>query len=438
MRASDTSRSRDALPDPARSHRIARARGARNRRNRDLRSARGRVRLPRRHRQPRRLHGPLHVRLPARACDVRRAGAAARFRLENPGPKQWAEVQFVAFERPRRIVEEGKSGRFLRNKFWTVWELSPEGKATRVELTFWTEPATRWDSFKEALGARSWVKRQNRTALARLQKAFEEPPKSRWRARPWPGSSRRLCPASATIRAGNGSRPRDRLPRPMGLRRVLLALACAATAASFSGCFLEEEKEEGEPLREGLAVSVGGIEYTVYITRELNPSLAGRPRLLAGRGGEAGLRPLRRLHPGVQPQRETRTTTSKTTRTRRPTTSWSWTRRATSTSRSRPRRRTSSTTTRRSRAGSVHPGGGQPRPARPDRRRDAAVPVPARGGREPAARARDPRRAAKRGASSSTSSRRRRPAGRPAPPALPSHRRRRSSPAAPPPRSSAS
>jgi hypothetical protein len=60
----------------------------------------------------------------------------------------------------------------------------------------------------------------------------------------------------------------------MGRRRVFLALACAATAATFSGCFLEEEKEEGEPLREGLAVSVGGIEYTVYITRELNPALA--------------------------------------------------------------------------------------------------------------------------------------------------------------------
>jgi hypothetical protein len=59
----------------------------------------------------------------------------------------------------------------------------------------------------------------------------------------------------------------------MGLRRVLLGLACAATAASFSGCFLEEDVEEGEALREGLAVRVGGIEYTVYITRELNPAL---------------------------------------------------------------------------------------------------------------------------------------------------------------------
>ena len=59
----------------------------------------------------------------------------------------------------------------------------------------------------------------------------------------------------------------------MGLRRLTLVLACAAIAGTFSGCFLEEDKEEGEARREGLAVKVGGIEYTVFITRELNPSL---------------------------------------------------------------------------------------------------------------------------------------------------------------------
>ena len=101
-------------------------------------------------------------------------GAAARFRLNNPGPKQWAEVQFSVFERPRRIVEEGHSGRFGRNKFWTVWEFIPEGRATRVELTFSSEPATRWDAFKEALGARRWVKGQNKVALGRLRRVFEE------------------------------------------------------------------------------------------------------------------------------------------------------------------------------------------------------------------------------------------------------------------------
>lgn len=102
-------------------------------------------------------------------------GAAARFRLENPGPKQWAEVQIAVFERPRRIVEEGRSGRFARNKFWTVWDLSPEGEATRVEMTFALETATRWDAFKESLGGRGWVKRQHKVALARLRKVFEEP-----------------------------------------------------------------------------------------------------------------------------------------------------------------------------------------------------------------------------------------------------------------------
>lgn len=60
----------------------------------------------------------------------------------------------------------------------------------------------------------------------------------------------------------------------MGLRRVLPVLVCAAMAAFLPGCFLEEEHEEGAALREGLDVRVGGIDYTVFITRELNPSLA--------------------------------------------------------------------------------------------------------------------------------------------------------------------
>lgn len=59
----------------------------------------------------------------------------------------------------------------------------------------------------------------------------------------------------------------------MGLRRLLPAVLCAAFAVSLSGCFLEPEEEEGAPHREGLAVRVGDIEYTVYITRELNPGL---------------------------------------------------------------------------------------------------------------------------------------------------------------------
>jgi hypothetical protein len=74
----------------------------------------------------------------------------------------------------------------------------------------------------------------------------------------------------------------------MGLSRFLLAVACLATAASLSGCFLEEEREEGEALREGLAVSVGGIEYTVYITRELNLALEDDRGYWKGEEAEPG------------------------------------------------------------------------------------------------------------------------------------------------------
>ena len=59
----------------------------------------------------------------------------------------------------------------------------------------------------------------------------------------------------------------------MGLRRLAPAFACLAASALLSGCFLKPDHEEGEALREGLDVRVGGIDYTVYITRELNLKL---------------------------------------------------------------------------------------------------------------------------------------------------------------------
>jgi hypothetical protein len=74
----------------------------------------------------------------------------------------------------------------------------------------------------------------------------------------------------------------------MGLRRLLPALVCAALAASLSGCFLEAEETEGEAHREGLAVRVGDIEYTVYITRELNPSLPDDRGYWQGEEAEPG------------------------------------------------------------------------------------------------------------------------------------------------------
>jgi hypothetical protein len=49
-------------------------------------------------------------------------------------------------------------------------------------------------------------------------------------------------------------------------------LACAAAALLVAGC--SETHKEGEPLREGLGVEVGGVDYTVFITRQINTRLA--------------------------------------------------------------------------------------------------------------------------------------------------------------------
>ena len=245
----------------------------------------------------------------------------------------------------------------------------------------------------------------------------------------------RRCLASAPIRAGNGSRPRDRLPRPMGLRRLLLALACAATAASLSGCFLEEEKEEGEaaargPRRQGRRDRVHGLHHAraqpvgcrttagYWQGKEAPPGFA-----LYG----VFLQACNRSDEDDDLEDDTYEATDDFLVV------------DTQGNEYEPLEVEEENVFQyhagRARAGRVHPRVRQPRPAGPDRRRDAAVPVPARGGREPPARARDPRRAAKRASSSSTSSRRAQPGARRAPPAPPSRRRRRCARAAPPRRS---
>ena len=59
----------------------------------------------------------------------------------------------------------------------------------------------------------------------------------------------------------------------MGLRRLTRTAACALALLSVAGlvaCGTEEEPGVDEPAREGLAIDVGGIDYNVYLTRELN------------------------------------------------------------------------------------------------------------------------------------------------------------------------
>ena len=104
-------------------------------------------------------------------------GAAIRFRVKPPlQPSVYVELSIVKADRPRRIVEEARVGRIGRTRLQAVYDLIDEGGSTRVELTTWTEPGIRFDAFKESLGVRRWLRRNARTALARLRMVFEEPP----------------------------------------------------------------------------------------------------------------------------------------------------------------------------------------------------------------------------------------------------------------------
>ena len=156
--------------------------------------------------------------------------------------------------------------------------------------------------------------------------------------------------------------------------------ARARRAARLGACG-DEEPGMDEPAREGLAIEMGGVDYNVFITRQLNPRHHARQGLLTeepppgetlygvflqvcnisdgeARDGQ------RRVRDPRQPGERVR-------------------------ARASCPRTTSSPTRRAARPRGVHPRGRQRGPARPDRRLDAAVQAPAREHREPAARARD-------------------------------------------------
>lgn len=106
-------------------------------------------------------------------------GAAARFLLEAPLVSTRAELAIAEYDPPRRIVERCRLWRRGRTPAVAVYEFIDEGAGlTRIELTVWSEPATRIDALKESLGARGWLRRRSKTALERLRLVFEERPEA--------------------------------------------------------------------------------------------------------------------------------------------------------------------------------------------------------------------------------------------------------------------
>lgn len=103
-------------------------------------------------------------------------GAAARFRLDGPFAKEWAEIEIKVCDRPRRIVEEGRVGRLGRSRLVAIYDFSVESAgATRVELTTFSEPKTLVDRLKQT-GASAWMRRRTKKSLERLRRIFEEGP----------------------------------------------------------------------------------------------------------------------------------------------------------------------------------------------------------------------------------------------------------------------
>lgn len=103
-------------------------------------------------------------------------GAGAAFRVKAPMNRfPWANVALTEVERPRLLVEKGRTGKFNRIRTLGVYELEPiSGGATRVTFTFESEPGNLADRLGESLGVRGWMKRKNARAMRRLRSILEE------------------------------------------------------------------------------------------------------------------------------------------------------------------------------------------------------------------------------------------------------------------------
>jgi uncharacterized protein YndB with AHSA1/START domain len=108
--------------------------------------------------------------------DTYGTGAGARYRLKAPLNRfPWADSTFVEVERPHRIVEVGRAGKYNRIRTLGVYEIEPApGNTSRVRFTLETEPKLPSDKLMEALGGRAWMKRKLGKAMRRLRSILEE------------------------------------------------------------------------------------------------------------------------------------------------------------------------------------------------------------------------------------------------------------------------
>jgi uncharacterized protein YndB with AHSA1/START domain len=103
-------------------------------------------------------------------------GAGARYRIKAPLNRfPWADSTIIELDRPRKIVEAGRTGKFNRIRTLGVYELERGASGTtHLTFTLLTEPKTLSDRLMESFGARRWTKRKLSKAMRRLRDILEE------------------------------------------------------------------------------------------------------------------------------------------------------------------------------------------------------------------------------------------------------------------------
>lgn len=103
------------------------------------------------------------------------AGAGARYRLDAPGGTRYVEYTLVEAISPRRVVEEGRTGRMGRTRYGAEYELTePARGVTRVEVTIWTDPENLIERIRESVRFRGFLRRRVGKSLDRLRRILED------------------------------------------------------------------------------------------------------------------------------------------------------------------------------------------------------------------------------------------------------------------------
>ena len=198
-------------------------------------------------------------------------GAGARFRLKMPFNRfPWGDTTVIEFERPRRIVEAGRGGKFNRIRSLGVYDLE-QGSAgtTRVRFTLLTEPKTLTDSFLESFGARGWMKRKLKKSMRRLRDILEEEPRPRRAA----VARRRRAQAGHRFAASIDRIRLARVPAPRHVR------CSSPSPPSPSGRAATRRRSPSTATTEGIYIDVGDLKYQVQISRAAQPHRPRGPRL---------------------------------------------------------------------------------------------------------------------------------------------------------------